>query len=282
MTDPPAWPPAGDVPEGDKLLYQAKLDFEREVAKAAADGEIAAERAEQESDATRIAARETAVYSSIASFHNGLIEVSKAAIDRGRAGADTVQKAAGAIAGTYTAVLAAAFSVTDNPLPSRALVPTILLGWAIVWSTVYLAYLSNSDGVEAPAPTTSFEEGAMRRSIAFILWTRNGTMNRKFALRTAVIALAFGLALLPAPFVGYGDESAGAVAAKPAFPEAPAGDREVEKVRYEAEVKEVAELRKNDNQANDGDDTGWWVLGGVALLLSLVVPPVISRFDDEN
>jgi hypothetical protein len=282
MADSPTWPPPpAGLNDGDKLLYQAKLDFEREVAKAALDGETAAEQAQQASDAARIAAREAASYSSIASFHGGLIEVAKAAIDRARAGADAVQKAAGAIAGTYTAVLAVAFSVTENPLPSRAMVPTILLGWAIVWSTVYLAYLSNSEGVEEPEPTTSLEEGAMRRSIAFILWTRSGAMNRGFALRTAVIALAFGLALLPAPFVGYGGANTGAVAEQPGFPTPPKGDREVEKVLYEAEVKETSELRKKDNQADDGDDTIWWVACGIALFLSLALPPLITRFEPE-
>jgi len=52
----------------------------------------------------------------------------------------TVQKAAAAIAALYTPLLGVVFSVNDNPLPSRGVIPVLFLGLAILSSTAYLAY----------------------------------------------------------------------------------------------------------------------------------------------
>jgi len=132
-----------------------------------------------------------------------------------------------------------------------------------------------------------------RRSITFIEWTRSGAMNRKYALRVSVFALAFGLALLPAPFVNFdpvSDEPA-AVPTEPPWPSRPfGGDTELNKIRYQAEVTEVAELRKSGQPiADDGNDSTWWSLCGAALLASLVIPAVTTgvawlfrRGDDGN
>lgn len=302
MPDEPSWPkPDTNLAEGDKLLFQAKLDYLKELAKseqakelevlkskealelAETQAELALEKAEQEADAASTKATTDAINTSVAAFHAALIEVSKTAIDRARAGADTVQKAAGAIGTVYTTLLALAFSVAERPLPSRGLVPAILLGWAIVWSTAYLAYLSKSKQVKKPKPTTSFETGAMRRSITFIEWTRSGAMNRKFALRVSVFGLAFGLALLPAPFVNFDpvNESTPALPSAPDWPAQPiGGDKELNKIIYQAEVTEVAELRASDEPiADDGDDSTWWILCGIALVASLAIPGCFAAYD---
>jgi hypothetical protein len=305
MPSEPDWPPPLETgaEKGKELIFQAKIEYLKELAKAkqAEDlerlkneeaqrlaelqGKITAEKGKQDADAANIAATAGAINASVAAFHAGLIEVSKAAIDRARAGADTVQKAAAAIAGVYTTILALAFSVSEHPLPSRGVVPTILLGWAIVWSTAYLAYLSKSKQVRQPEPTTSFETGAMRRSIAFIKWTRSGAMNRKFALRVSVFGLAFGLALLPAPFVNFDPASndTPAVATEPAWPVKPAGATEIDKILYQAEVTEVTELRaKSKPIADDGDDSTWWWLCGGALALSLIIPGIFAGIDHRK
>lgn len=304
MPQEPKWPPPDPkCEEAAKLLYQAKLGYLQDLAKAEEaedlerlkgqeatalkelEASIAREKAQQESDTARIAANESAINASIAAFHSGIIEVSKTTIDRARAGAETVQKAAAAIGGSYTAVLALAFSVSERPLPSRGLVPTVLLGWAVVWSTVYLAYLTKGRGVRPPLPTPSFETGAMRRSIAFIEWTRSGAFNRKYALHVSVFALAFGLALLPAPFVNSGGSESRppTVASEPPWPPAPQGGSELEKIRYEAEVKEVATLRAETKPiANSGDDSAWWVLCVLALLLSLIFPAILALRDKRR
>lgn len=274
MTDAPVWPKAdpGDK-ESQKLLYEARLKYVEELAKAEQEQDL--ERLK--SDDARIAADEGAARESIAAFHANLMEVSKAAIDRARAGAEAAQKAAAALGGAYTGVLALAFSVSERPLPSRGLVPTVLFGWAIVWATAYLAYLTTARGVAQPEPSTNFATGAMRRSNTFVLWIRNSVMNRKLALRVSVFALAFGLALLPAPFVNLDapSRSAPTASTSPAWPAPPSTDSAVAKVRYEAEVKEVAELRAESKPiASGGNDWIWWALCGLGLLLSVAIPAV--------
>jgi len=279
-------PPASDEPaDAKKKLFEARLEFYKELAKAEHSERLEAQKGRQTEDTARLQAKDEAKHASIAAFHNALIEVSKGAIDRARSSAETVQKSATAIATLYTGVLALAFSVAERPLPSRGLVPAILLGWAIVWSTAYLAYLSKSKPVAKPEVTSDFEEAAMRRSIILIEWTRSGAMRNKYALRVAVVALAFGLALLPAPFVNFdpiNDEPA-SLPSGPGWPKPAGADSELGKIRYQARVNEVAELRKSSSSvADDGDDSTWWAIGGIALFLSFAVPAVIKVGDGDD
>lgn len=289
MPDEPHWPREPQFAEADKLLYQAKLDYVREKAKSEQALDLQRAKQEDEADAASIQAMEDAANASVAAFHDALLEVSKAAIERARAGAETVQKSAGAIGGLYTGLLATAFSVAERPLPPRGLVPAILLGWAIAWSTAYLAYLSRPKPVRQPRPTTDFETGAMRRSIAFIRWTRSGAMNRKYALHVSVVALAFGVALLPAPFVDFGSAggtNAAEVASEPGWPAAPtAGDAKLNEIRYQAEVEEVAALRAEEEPVAGDDDSAWWLIAAACILLTLAIPGVLAWFqrnDEED
>jgi hypothetical protein len=276
----PTWPSEPSPEEADKLVLQAKLDYLKELAKSEQAEELERVKQEQEADTASLQAMEDAANASVAAFHNAVLEVSKSAIDRARTGAETVQKAAGAIGGLYTGLLAAAFSVAERPLPPRGLVPAILLGWAIAWSTAYLAYLSNAKPVRKPQPTSDFETGAMRRSIAFIRWTRSGAMNRKYALHVSVVALALGVALLPAPFIDF-DPAADEPAAAPVaaeWPSAPTGpDPKLNKVLYQAQVEEVAGLRAaKEPVAGDGDDSTWWLICGGCLAITLLIPALVA------
>jgi hypothetical protein len=287
----PAEPNGIDPARAAELLFTAQLD--RAKAEAAADrtdtleqhkGEIAARQAEADADVALAKAQDDARLASITAFHTALIDVAKGTIDRARASAELVQKAAAAIATLYTGVLALAFSVAERPLPSRGLVPAVLLGWAIVWATVYLAYLSKPKSVDAPTATSDFAEGAMRRSSAFILWTRSGAMNRGYALRVSVIALALGLVLLPAPFVVLGgttgSDATDLAKVAPAWPEPDAAttDPELARILYAAQVTEAARARADASKpiADDGNDSIWWWLCGAGLLLSLLVPLVVG------
>jgi hypothetical protein len=281
VPEEPSWPDPGRTAALKTELYKAKLEYRKELAKS----DQAAAAAREAADAARVQARDNAAFASIAAFHAALIDLSKTAMERARAGAENVQKAEAAVLALYTAALTVAFSVTEHPLPSRGVVPLILLGWALVWSTAYLAYLTKPKAVDKPVPTTDFEQGAMRRSVAFIKWSRSGALNRAYALRVSVIALAFGVALLPAPFVNFDpvNDQPAALPEGPAWPEQPVGgDAELNKIRYQAEINEVAELRKSGAPiTDDGDDSTWWVACLVALLLSLALPKVFT-FGDED
>lgn len=267
--------------EAGHVAKQASVDAKTAKAQAKRDAIHASEQAAKEADAAKSKATMDASYASIAAFHDALIDVSKGSIERARTGAETVQKAAAAIATLYTGVLALAFSVAERPLPSRGLVPAILLGWAIVWATAYLAYISKSGGVDRPKPTSAFADGAMRRSEAFIRWAQSGALNRAYALRVSVVSLAFALALLPAPFVVLGKASppSGPGASAPDWPTTPSSvaDPELQKILFQAQVDEATAARETARKpvAEDGKDKTWFAIGGGAVALSLIVPLLI-------
>jgi hypothetical protein len=84
-------------------------------------------------------------YTQAQAFYTGYIDVSKAQVDRITARAEFIQKAAGAVGAAYTAILAFSLALGTtgaNPLPARVILPTIFLGFAIVLSAAYLAYLT--------------------------------------------------------------------------------------------------------------------------------------------
>jgi len=109
-----------------------------------------------------------------------------------------------------------------------------------------------------------------------------------------VVALAVGIAFLPAPFVSFelgSDAEDKEPVAKTAVtvPEEPnwptpapeAGDEPLlQKALYRAQVAEVAELRKQAATAaepfNTGVDDWWWKAAGLAFVLTLIAPPAID------
>jgi hypothetical protein len=111
-SDDDGWPLADDCQDEkggfNKELCLAKL----EVRKKRTDQEIARAKAERDAD---LGVEEE--------YYKAVFEVAKGSIDRARSFAETVQKATGAIITLYTAILALAFSVSERPLPGRALSP---------------------------------------------------------------------------------------------------------------------------------------------------------------
>src|SRR5919204_1191413 len=140
-------------------------------------------------------------------FHDS---VAHGSIDRTRAGAATVQTAAAAIAALYTSLLGVVFSVTNNPLPSRGVIPVLFLGLAILASTGYLAYLTRAASIRLLEAKPSQFEREAERARSLILWTRKACEHNAYLLQLSVVALGFGLAFLPAPFISFtGQPSAG-------------------------------------------------------------------------
>lgn len=289
MTDvTPDWPQPPEASRKDEELWKAQVGYAQAVATARVNAAIAKEKAElDEQIADRKAEidkrsqidlkREDADIASRAGFHAAMVEVSKGTVERARSSAELVQKAAAALVTLYTALLGVVFSVVENPLPSRGLVPAVLLGAAVVLSTVYLAYLSKPEEVDAPTPHSEWHGAAMNRTVAFILWTRSGAMNRAHFLQASVVALAFALVALPAPFVDVTPDPAPqevAAEAETGWPDAPTGmNVALAKILYQAQVTEAATSRAAAKPAVAGDDdTVWWIGCGVALLVSLLAP----------
>jgi len=277
------WPAATDgcTTQPDEL-YKAKLDVRKK---------------RVEAEISRAQAEVVAELGLNAEYYKAIYEVAKEGIDRARAGAELVQKAAAAIATVYTGVLALAFSVASHPLPSRGLIPAAFLALAIVLSTAYLAYLSKPRDVDAPTPKGSLRENEYERARSFILWTRSGALNRSYALRASVLSLAAALLFLPAPFVAVSSADAGANAESAAertpaagdddelateWPEPPAGtEPKLREILYTAQVAEAVELgklaREESASSRRDDETGWWAGAGLIALLVCFGPFAIEK-----
>lgn len=254
------WPTKGeceDSAEFAKALCEAKL----EVRKKRTDAEIANAAAER---AKRIAVDQA--------YYQAVIDVAKAAIDRSRAAAETVQKAAAAIVTLYTGVLALAFAAASHPLPFRALFAAILLGLSVALSTAYLAYLPRGFEEDGSTETSPGELSHSDRTVrTFVLWTRRASLERAYPLRASVLALAAALFFLPAAFIQKG--SAQTPTPTVHWPSTPTevSDPELQKILYTAQVKEAADARSAP-VADEGNSTFWWIAFGVALLLIAVIP----------
>jgi hypothetical protein len=267
----PQWPEPGGGSAQELELLKAKLAWLSERAK------------EQGLRAQAEVANELELYKE---FHKALVEGARSAIDRSRTAAETVQKAAAGILALYTAVLGVSFSVAENPLPSRGVLPALFLGAAVAGSTAYLAYLSKPRGVPGPTPQSSFRAAAMARTRTFLQWAGAPVSRRSYWLRASVIALGVSLMFIPAPFISGSlpyvdrlwwneDKTESAVAAaKQDWPDVPTEatgqNLELWKIRYAAEVKEAAAARekfKAPGQPSYANQT-WWlasILGVVAV-----------------
>lgn len=266
-----SWPDPGDEATRKKQIFDAQIDAAKEHAKA-----IDA-RAQAELDAE---------LENHAEFHKALIGVAQGSIDRARASAETVQKAATAILALYTAVLGAAFSVTDNALPSRGVIPTLFLGAAVVFSTAYLAYLSQPGSSSAPRPTGAFRPAAIERTRTFIKWASGSTRNRAYWLRASVVALGAALMFLPAPFLGplplldriypAAEPKASDAADWPVIPPASEGDLALRKILYQAQVDEIAAMRESAGPAQVDANRSWW-WGALIGLLGVLLVPLLTK-----
>jgi hypothetical protein len=177
-----------------------------ELKKARADKIIDAELAlQKEARANRLAAirkEDEADYALWQKMHEKMADVAVGAIDRAKSGAEFLEKAAAALAGLYTGGVGLLLAA-DTPLPSRALIPTIFFGLAVVAAAYYLAYLTRPPQVRGETMTGIPSEDAPRRTALITRWARHSSMHRASALRAGVLSLALGLAFLPVGFVQF-------------------------------------------------------------------------------
>jgi len=208
-------------------------------------------------------------------------EVAKGSIGRARDGAQFIEKAAAGIAAAYGVALGVAFSVSDNPMPFRGMVPVVFLGLALVLASFYLAYPGQPKPIVADVPANA---GPSKWFNVFADWMSSLTRYRGRFLRTALFALLFGVIFLPAPFV--------AVKTSPATPPAktdwpdPGTNIALQKIRYQAEVDEVAKLREKAAPQPNGEfripeSWIWWsALGALVVLALSMLFPIRRRTGD--
>ncbi|GAA3572317.1 hypothetical protein GCM10022235_47190 [Kribbella ginsengisoli] len=247
---------------------------------------LAADRAEGKADLD-------ADRASAAAFSEAVLAVAKGGIDRARASAEFVQKGATAIFALYTGALTLAFSVTDNPLPARGILPSLFLGFAILLATAYLAFLTRGDRVKDPADAAGVPEAQLNRTRTFVEWTNTSVLNRAPLLRCAVVALGIGVVALPAPFLtppshqtvaaitcAAGQEkdptTGVCLTAWPPVPTGPAADAALRQKLYEAQLTEVTASRVSARSGATAapDDTAW-VLGAAGAGLLLIFLPLL-------
>jgi hypothetical protein len=201
--EPAPWPP---VPQG----HKTEKEFELARYNAALEDVKAQRRDRATALVTKIAlehsrqdlsgAAEDALRASVQSAY---LDVAKGTIDRSLKRAEFVTAAAGAIGTSYAALLALAFSVsadTPHPLPARGLAPAVFLAVSFLMSVIYVAFLRGAtvDLTLIPSGGSDVQE---RRLTTFLKWVNLGLLRRTWALRTAVISLGAGVALLPLPFL---------------------------------------------------------------------------------
>jgi hypothetical protein len=272
----------------------ATADRAEQAAVAAADraertAVLTADRAEGKADVD-------ADRASAAAFSDGIMAVAKGGIDRARASAEFVQKGATAIFALYTGALTLAFSVTDNPLPARGILPSLFLGFAILLATAYLAFLTRGNHVKDPADASGTPQAQLNRTRTFVEWTNTSVLNRAALLRCAVVALGIGVVALPAPFLTpptdrpvaeitcsaagqQKDPTTGVcVAAWPTIPVGPAVDAPLRQKLYEAQLAEVTASRAAARSGATAapDDTRWVIRAGVIGLLIIFLPLLLA------
>jgi hypothetical protein len=256
-------PPPDDAPTSAQKVFEAQVGARgRRI-----DAAIARRKANQDADIAQNA-----------EFQKALIEVAKGGIDRSRANAETVQKAAGAIGTIYTGILGVTFSVTSRPLPTRGVLPAVFLGIAVALSTAYLAYMSRREDVtehSLDAGRTGLA-GQFERVTFLLRWVRRTVRRRGWLLRSSVIGLALGVVLLPVAFISWGGQAA-AVPETPPWPSsAPAGlSPDLQKIQFQAEVHEVARLRTARSAAPD--DTAFTIAAFAAGLALVIVGGAVAR-----
>lgn len=196
-------------------------------------------------------------------LHETLGTLVVASIERARDGAKFVETAAAALATIYTGILAFSFAAASTHLPVRGIYAAIFLGLAIVGSSFYLAFIQEIDAIGRVTYTASRPENLWRRTEYLGTWTQAVVRTRAWALRAAVVALAWGVFFMPIAFlpdhvglpagsVSTASQAPGAapaptVTASPdaSWPPPPAGiaDPEVAAVLYKAQLDEYAKSK---------------------------------------
>lgn len=263
--DTTGWPDPQSVAGSDPA--RALFDAQIEVRKKRVDAEIARSQSDLDSD-----------LSDLEGFHAAARKLAAGSVERGIAGAQTLQKASAAIAALYTAVLGLSFSVSSHPLPLRGVLAPFFLGLAVVLSTAYTAYIGPSQAtVAAPAPGDALEARLLERLRTFTALTSAMAERRSRLMRSGVVALGLGLVLLPAPFLGIGGKPSGPTSSTP-WPSAvglPAGKNG--ETLFQAQVAEAAQHRAQELSGSEASDILPTVIAASVGVVLVVVIPFLGK-----
>jgi hypothetical protein len=216
-------------------------------------------------------------------LHEALITLAGGAIDRARDGAKFVQTVAAALVTLYTGVVGLAFAASSAPLPARGVAAPLFLGLSMALAAYYLAFIKRLPVQNRPAYTVSAPENAWARSIFFLRFTRTIAHSRIGGLRAAVVALFFGVFLLPGAFVSfapkYGNTSATAALSWPPIPSG--SPAEAVAVLYSHQLDAFVKGGASQSTAKSGPDGADYLVGGV-VVVGLISVWVVWRSRDDD
>jgi hypothetical protein len=260
----PAYPSDDAAAEYGKIVYQAEVDLAKEPL--GRDEALYTKERTTEADLFR-------------DLQDRIREVAAGRAGRRDALAETVQKASAAIVTLYTGLLGLVFAAGDRQLPARGLIPAVFLGAAVALATAYSAFVVTPRTVGFPGGSIP-RASAWSQTRGFVTWIYASVQRERWLIRAAVLALAAGLAFLPAPFVTAATSSepgAPPVTAWPAVP--PVTDpaqASLELVLFKAQVDEASAARAAEARPNAAGDAridataflaAVWTAAGIALFL---------------
>ncbi|HXA73393.1 MAG TPA: hypothetical protein VNV83_04050 [Acidimicrobiales bacterium] len=202
----PGSPPHGSEGQNFTIPLQALADeWKAEQRDRASAEDASGARRTAQSDADR--ANERALFKSV---HDAYISVASDSLQRALQRGTFVVTAASAVVTLYTGILGVRFATGKGSqlIPARGLIPALYLGAAIALSAAYVAFLKSSTVNIALLPSGIGADVAEARLRTFLFWTTSGVLNRSWAIRSAIGALALGAATLPLPFLSISDGAA--------------------------------------------------------------------------
>lgn len=202
----PGSPPHGAEVQNFTIPLQALADeWKAEQRDRATADDASCARYTAQSDADR--ANERALFKSV---HDAYISVASDSLQRALQRGTFVVTAASAVVTLYTGILGVRFATGkgNQLIPACCLIPALYLGAAIALSAAYVAFLKNTTVNIALLPSGIGVDVAEACLRTFIFWTTSAVLNRSWAIRSAIGALALGAATLPLPFLSISDGAA--------------------------------------------------------------------------
>src|SRR2546425_534813 len=173
-----------------KLRYQAKLQVV-----------AARELAEIEKCKEHFKASTAYEYACQQALYSAYLDIAKGQLDRSRARAEFIEKAASVIGAAYGVILGLRFSISKDinlPPPIRSLVSPSFLALSITLAAIYLAYITPVRSKPSGQPS---KQDALVGRRAFTRLTTQTVLRRISWLQSAIISLGFGVLFLPIAFL---------------------------------------------------------------------------------
>jgi hypothetical protein len=189
------------------------------------------------------------------------VDLAKASVDRSRQTAEWIEKVAAGLLTVYSGFLAVSFSISERPLPTRALVAPILLGGAVAMAAGYLAYRPDKEPEYNPPSHRLARSRRAQLLSRFQRWIALEAGERVWSLRASVLLLGLALAFFPAPWLGW--ERSYSPVEWPTLADNAPSELELKEILYQAQVDQAVSVSGGTLQDSGGDS--YWFIAAVGL-----------------